>query len=197
MNVLLATGSNQIENYIKENRPDMVFDSVAFRRYIIPKNKENYYDLIIVSSVLSGKEDMREIIFETQRESNCRIIYFVGNAKPAEVVDVFMLGVRDFILDPIDPRKVLKLLSEPATYGMAAEVIKQLPTQQNNLIKQIGLLMYKNSPEPELELTDGGKAIIKGLMKFLRQKPSDTYEDMLLKLQDIVTQMAIGKNMYN
>ncbi len=190
--VLLATGSDKIDKYIKEVS-DVQFDTVSSRRYIIEKNIESHYHLIFLSAALPGRESMREIIFETQRESGCRIVYLVGSTKPHEIIDMFLLGVRDFIFEPIDPKLLLSSITEPATYGNAANKLKNLPVSSESLINKVWELIRKNTPDPPPEVTSEAKELIKGLLKLLHQEEGNSLEESLVNIEEGLSQLITQK----
>lgn len=189
MKILLATGSDKIDKYIQNTATGHQFDTATSRRYIISRNKEHQYHIIVLSGTLSGRENLREIIFETQRESNCRIIYLIGAAKPSDIIDAFLLGVRDFIHDPIDPKLLTTVINEPSTYGMAASNLKKLPIQSEPFLKQVFEIIKKNTPDPPPEVTPEAKEILNGILKLLRQENGKTIEESLLNLEEAISEL--------
>lgn len=191
MKVLIACGSTNLEKYLKTYATDHQFESVASRRYIIDRNKEHQYQVIILSGMLPGRENLREIIFKTQRESNCRIIFLVGESKPVEVLEAFLFGVRDFIFDPVDPKQLLEVIDNPSTYGDAAGSLKIIPNQSESLfklvtesyLKQVFELVKKHTPDPPPEVTTEAKEILNGMLALLRQDKGETIEESLLNLE--------------
>lgn len=103
---------------------------MIYRQALLPAIEKHKPEVLVLSMNLPGDEDLRSIVFESQRLGS-RIILLTGDTtvtlKDEQVMEMFYLGVRDFIRDPIKPNILLESISRPATYAEATQQIKRLP----------------------------------------------------------------------
>jgi DNA-binding response OmpR family regulator len=74
LKMILATGEEAVDEYVKANVFNYEIVTVPFKKPLIQKAQEFQPDLVLLSSLLPGDIDIREIIFEVQKASNCQVI---------------------------------------------------------------------------------------------------------------------------
>jgi len=191
--MILATGEEVIDNYVKENIFNYDFQAVPFKKPLLEKAKEYQPNIIILSSLLPGEEDIREIIFELQRHASCRIILLGGNVGPKSdlMIDAFFLGVRDFLFDPIEPQSFLNKINHPSTYAEAVADFSRVPPKSQSLMGKI-LTLNKNNPvsvQPHSDVSAEAKQIIAGILSILGQAPGRTVEESLMRVEEGISKL--------
>lgn len=188
LKMILATGEEVIDNYIKENIFNYDYQTVPFKKPLLEKAKEYQPDMVVLSALLPGEESIREIIFDLQRYTSCRIILLGGNVGPKSdlMIDAFFLGVRDFLFDPIEPQLFLSKINQPSTYAEAVADFSRVPPKSPSLMEKI-LTINKNKPVSapvHSEVSAEAKQIVTGILSILEQSPGRTIEESLVKVEE-------------
>jgi len=193
LKMILATGEEVIDEYVKANVFNYEFLTVPFRKPLIQKAYEFQPDIVLLSALLPGDTDIREIIFEVQKASNCRVILLGGNATPNSelIIDAFFLGVRDFLFDPIDPKLFLEKINHPTPYSQATADFNRIPTKSPGLINKIITLNKKNPvPQPpQSEVSNEANQIIAGILSVLGLSPGRTLEESLMRIEQGISEL--------
>ncbi len=216
MDIILATGNEKINNFIISNLVShKVVATAANQNALLSQCDRLQPEVIILSTLLPGGEDIREVVYKSQVACNCRVI--ILTPKPHSVLqDLFFLGVRDFIFDPINPIQLLNMIKNPTNYKDAAKIIKE--TEPSNKLKVFFNKITESSDEPlefrEIingllktpfqrfkededsvtpEMSLDSREIIIGLLMLLNKTPQHTTEDNLVSIeQGIVTLIQNG-----
>ena len=159
---------------------------------------------------------MREVVYKSQIACSCRVIILAPKPHPV-LQDLFYLGVRDFIFDPINPIQLLNTVENPTPFKDAVKIIigneppKKLKaffnkiTEANIDIEPLsyrevasGLLKtlfnrFNKDTEPVSEVSLDCREIIIGLLMLLDKTPQREIEDNLISIeQGIVTLIQNG-----
>jgi len=196
--VLLATASLDIDEYIKQNALHYeVVGEIPYRKPLLQTVENLKPDVLILSLLLPGDEDLREIVFEAQRIANCRIILLTGSGVNRETLttEMFFLGVRDFIPDPVQPKKMLEAILTPATYSEATQYMKKVPSPKDTgiLTNMMSRLVSKNAPPPAAEISEQSLILINGILGLLGKTPAKTLEENLLLIEQGVGEIILRK----
>mgnify|MGYP003881871477 CR=1 FL=1 len=191
--MILATGEKTIDEYVKANVFNYNFVTVPFKKPLIEKAREYQPDVVLLSALLPGDTDIREIIFEVQKASNCRVILLCGNVSPKSelIIDAFFLGVRDFLFDPIDPKLFLEKINHPTPYALATADFNRIPQKSPGLVNKILTLNKKNpvSQPPQSEVSNEAKQLIAGILSVLGLAPGRTIEESLIRIEQGISQL--------
>ncbi len=188
--MILATGEEKIDEFVKANVFNYEFQAVPFKKPLIIKAQEYKPDLIVLSAILPGEEDIRDIIFEVQKACNCRIILLGGNATPKNdlIIDAFFLGVRDFLFDPINPALFLDKINHPTSYSQATAEFNRVPPKSPKLIEKMLFLNKRNLiQQPQSEISNEAKQLIAGILSVLGQAPGRTLEESLMRIEENIS----------
>lgn len=192
LKMILATGEESIDEYVKANIYNYEMITVPFKKPLIQKAQEFQPDLVLLSAILPGETDIREIIFEIQKASNCRVILLGGNATPKSelIIDAFFLGVRDFLFDPIDPKLFLEKINHPTPYQQATAEFNRIPPKSPGLMNKILTLNKKNpvQQQPQSEISLEAKQLITGILSIMGLAPGRTVEESLMRIEEGVSQ---------
>ena len=219
MDIILATGNEKINNFITSNSVShKVVATAANQNALLSQCDRLQPEVIILSTLLPGGEDTREVVYKSQVACNCRVIILAP--KPHHVLqDLFYLGVRDFIFDPINPIQLLNIIENPTPFKDAVKIIKgneppkklkafldkiekanknkdplEYRDMANGLFKTLFNRFNKDTetvPEISLECRE----IIIGLLMLLDKMPHREIEDNLVSIeQGIVTLIQNGGN---
>jgi|BioPla2DNA2_1021312.scaffolds.fasta_scaffold126455_1 DNA-binding response OmpR family regulator len=193
LKMILATGEEAVDEYVKANVFNYEIVTVPFKKPLIQKAQEFQPDLVLLSSLLPGDIDIREIIFEVQKASNCRVILLGGNVAPKSelIIDAFFLGVRDFLFDPIDPKLFLEKINHPTSYQMATAEFNRIPPKSPGLISRVLTLNKKNpvSQHPQSEISDEAKQLTAGILSVLGLAPGRTIEESLMRIEQGISEL--------
>lgn len=184
MKIILATASEEINTFIVENIENAVVIGIAAnRRHLLKLAKReppNNPDVVILSTLLPGEEDLTEILFKTLEYGNCRII-LLTKRKDRILQDAFYLGVRDFLFDPINPNVLLSRIYHPMSFKEAATVVK--PGKRNIFFnRKMDLFFNKHIPD-ESVLSDEAREILQGICRYFGIEPQPTLEETLFMLE--------------
>jgi DNA-binding NarL/FixJ family response regulator len=189
MRVLLATNVAKLDEFLKQQIEFDVVGEVPFKRPLIERAAETHADVLVLSAFLPGEEDIRELIYETQRASNCRIVYLPGennNKTIPLIMDAFTLGVRDFVFDPIDTRLLIDKILRPSTYEEATSHFRQIPKTS-----KIFSFLIRNAPPvsstPEISLE--ARELLRGIAGLLNKGEGKTIEETLLAIEDGISEL--------
>lgn len=193
LKMILATGEETIDEYVKANVFNYEMITVPFKKPLIEKAKEFQPDLVLLSALLPGDIDIREIIFELQKASNCRVILLSGNTAPKSeiIIDAFFLGVRDFLFDPIDPKLFLAKVNHPTSYQQATAEFNRVPPKTPGLMNRIITLNKKNpvSQHPQSEVSNEAKQLTAGILSVLGLAPGRTLEESLMRIEQGISEL--------
>lgn len=197
MKVLLATASQEIDNYLKDNATHYeVIGEIPYRKPLLQTVEELKPSILVLSLLLPGEEDLREIVFEAQRQSECRIILLTGNAgKQAAVnMDMFFLGVRDFISDPVQPKQLLQSIVTPTSYAEATKYMRRVPVKESTKIGNlIEHLVQKDAPPCTVEISEQALLMINGILGLLEVSPAKTLEENLFLIEQGIGEILLKK----
>ncbi len=193
LKMILATGEEVIDEYVKANVFNYEFVTVPFKKPLIQKAYEYQPDVVLLSALLPGDNDIREIIFEVQKASNCRVILLCGNIAPKSelIIDAFFLGVRDFLFDPIDPKLFLEKINHPTPYALATADFNRVPQKSPGLMNKI-LALNKKNPVPQQvqsEVSNEAKQLIAGILSVLGLAPGRTVEESLMRIEQGISEL--------
>lgn len=207
MDIILATGNEKINNFIISNLVShKVVATAANQNALLSQCDRLQPEVIILSTLLPGGEDIREVVYKSQVACNCRVI--ILTPKPHSVLqDLFFLGVRDFIFDPINPIQLLNIIEAPTQYKDAIKVIKgnEPPKKlkaffdkikETNMDKEplnyrevvSGLLKtlfnrFNKDTDPVPEVSFDCREMIIGLLMLLDKTPQRAIEDNLISIE--------------
>ncbi len=184
MKIILATASEEINTFIVENIENAAVIGIASnRRHLLKLAKReppNNPDVVILSTLLPGEEDLTEILFKTLEYGNCRII-LLAKHKDKILQDAFYLGVRDYLFDPINPSVLLSRIYHPMSFKEAAIIVK--PRKRSLFFnRKMELFFNKHIPDQSV-LSDEARGILQGICKYLEIEPQTTLEDTLFMLE--------------
>ncbi|HRX94288.1 MAG TPA: hypothetical protein P5158_09240 [Chitinophagaceae bacterium] len=193
LKMILATGEESIDEYVKANVFNYEIITVPFKKPLLQKVQEFQPDLVLLSALLPGDIDIRDIIFETQKASNCRIILLSGNAAPKSelIIDAFFLGIRDFLFDPIDPKLFLEKINHPTSYQQATMDFNKVPLKSPGLMNRIITLNKKNPvlQSPQSEVSTEAKQLTAGILSVLGLAPGRTLEESLIRIEEGISEL--------
>lgn len=219
MDIILATGNEKINNFIISNLVShKVVATAANQNALLSQCDRLQPDVIILSTLLPGGEDIREVVYKSQIACNCRVIILAPKPYPV-LQDLFYLGVRDFIFDPVNPIQLLNIIENPTPFKDALKIIKgnEPPKKFKAFFNKIteanidrephnyrevasGLLKtlfnrFNKDTEPVSEVSLDCREIIIGLLILLDKTPQREIEDNLISIeQGIVTLIQNGGN---
>lgn len=187
MKIVLATASEDINTFVLKNIVNAAVVGIAANRRhllkILKKEQTSTADVVVLSTLLSGDEDLTEIIFKTLEYGNCRII-LLSKTKERVLQDAFYLGVRDYLLDPIDPTALLNRIYHPMSFKEAAAIVK--PGRRSMFFnRKMELFFNKHIPD-ESVLSIEAKEILQGICRYLEMEPQATLEDSLFVLEQVI-----------
>jgi len=191
MRVLLATNHVKLDDYLKNQAEFDVVGEVPFKHPLVEKAAETRPDVVVLSAFLPPEEeDIRELIYETQRVSNCRIVFLPGENTSKTtinlIMDAFSLGVRDFVFDPIDTRILIDKILRPSTYEEATVHFRKVP--KNNKI--LGLLARNAPPvSPQSEISLEARELLRGITSLLNKNEGKTLEETLLAIEEGISEL--------
>lgn len=143
---------------------------------------------IIVCSVFLPGNDLLKTIFQVLTDTNARFIILAPSPRESILKDLFFLGIRDFLFDPIQINKLIYRIENPATF---AEALEAISFAENNLFFNLNLTRLKlgklinkqkkNSQE-ETILSEETKEILNGITKLMGVYSEDTTPEELLFL---------------
>lgn len=132
MRILLATGNEDLDKYLKKNTnngrdSDAAIDEVYYREALIELLKESKYDVAVISAFLNGKGDMTDIVFQL-RMADVRVIMLMGNSdkRKPEVFDLIAMGVYDILFSPISVKQIEETIENPKKFS---DILKELNVQ--------------------------------------------------------------------
>ena len=96
MNIILATGNEKVNNFIISNSVShkKVVATAANQNALLSQCDRLQPEVIILSTLLPGGEDIKEVVYKSQVACNCRVIILAPKPYPV-LQDLFYLGVRD------------------------------------------------------------------------------------------------------
>lgn len=195
MRILLATGSDEVNIFLTENVPDITYvKEVSSKKQLLRSfdKEDEVYDLIIFSTLLPGDENITKMVFKISNKQECRFIVLAKNAKETCLQDLFFLGIRDFLFDPINPHALLERISVPASFKEAVQILS-LNEPTRSFKKLLKNLINKNKEESYL--TNEAQSIMDGITKLfdLDFKEDKDIEDSLFEIeQEIIKRFLIS-----
>jgi len=120
--VLLATGLSQIEQQMESRDWNRCYQ----RQILLDVVKEHGSQVVVLSPLLQGEEDLLKEIIIPLRTEGIRIIFLPGNAKMPDTKEwmkkLLPWGVYDYVFDPVTTEKIIDRINNPAQ-------LKNLPSE--------------------------------------------------------------------
>ena len=156
-----------------------VVDVANSKKHLIGLVKNTPVDLIILSTILPGDEDIVETVFNILKLKDVRFIILTKSLRESFLQDLFYLGVRDFVADPINPAQLLNLIHSPTSFKDAVKILKS-PRPSFNLRR----LFTKARPtQSEYELPFNAQHVLDGVFSFLDCEMEGKIEDNLFIIE--------------
>ncbi|KNZ70364.1 hypothetical protein Tfer_0925 [Thermincola ferriacetica] len=142
MRLLLATGYADVDKKIREYIGDKVIGDIQYREGVVDEACRINADTVLLSWYLPGKGSMPEILFRLLK-ADIRPVLMMGEMKydSPEVLQAFLLGVRDFTFNPVRVSELIRQLEHPSKYGELIE--KMNPVDAPGEAKKLTRLFRK------------------------------------------------------
>lgn len=162
MRVLLATGLESLDEHLKVNLEGQGMEVVVcpYREALMKEAQEKNADAVVLSPALSGEGDFIAGLIFPLRRQDIRIILLPGRIDEYDVrvlvARAIHYGVFDVIYDPVNAKKILERLYNPASYAKASEGIEidLLQRQEEWLEKLEASPLETKIDEEGMEKTD-------------------------------------------
>lgn len=166
MKVLLATGLSQIEQQMESRDWNRCYQ----RQILLDVVKEYGSQVIVLSPLLQGEEDLLKEIIIPLRTEGIRIIFLPGNAKMPDTKEwmkkLLPWGVYDYVFDPVTTEKIIDRINNPAQ-------LKNLPSEvqmSSQEAQAVGNIIPNIQPETKKsilrnEIFQNISSIIDGIKK--------------------------------
>jgi len=190
MRLLLATGSESINQFIFDNVVGVSIAGIAgCIEAVLRQVEEREPDIIVLSLLLPGGENILDAIFQVFMAKECRIIILAESRTPV-LNDLFYMGIRDFIFDPIDPHLLMQRIYTPATFKEA--VLNLNPGKPSKKFRRlIAGLIRQNRPAVTREISRNAEMVVEGLLKLLGRAKKETLEDNLYEIEQGVVEVVL------
>lgn len=190
LKLILATGSEEINTLIANNLSEpTIMNEVGSKKQLLRQIEEEcLYDLVIFSTLLSGDEDIVKTVYSVLNKQDCRLIILAKNPKEPFLEDLFFLGVRDFIFDPINPHFLLERINTPAKFKDAIQIFNNKPSRR---FKTFFKDLIKTEYEQKSYLNSDALSMLNGITKLLKLEPKEDINDTFFELEQEITRMVI------
>ncbi len=153
MRLLLATGYADVDKKIREYLGDKTVGDIQYREGVVDEACRINADTVLLSWYLPGKGSMPELLFRLLK-ADVRPVLMMGEAKcdSPEVLQAFLLGVRDFTFNPVHVSDLIRQLEHPSKYGELIERINPVdaPGEAKKLTKTLKkLIKAEGNREPQ------------------------------------------------
>jgi len=176
LKVLLATGISQIEQQVESKNWNRCYQ----RQILLEVAKEYKSQIVVLSPLLEGDEDLLEEVIIPLRTEGIRVVFLPGNIKIPDtkewIKQLLPWGVYDYVFDPVTSEKIIERINNPSQLKDLSSEIRQMspkeiqgitnivpddtpddaPKEKNTLknIKDISKIFKKpqlNLPKPSLK----------------------------------------------
>ncbi len=188
--LVIASNDYNLTQILLDNLHGVYFEGTATNLdKLLEISLKTKPDIIVCSSFLPGN-NLLETIFKVLTNTNARFIILASSPKESTLKDLFLLGIRDFLFDPIQINRLIYRIENPATF---AEALEAVPITERNLffnlsINKLKLSKFLKNQKPdskdETKLSDEAKEILNGITKLLGVYTEDiSIEDQLFLLE--------------
>jgi len=181
LRLLLATGYADVDKKIREYIGDKVIGDIPYREGVVDEACRVDADTVLLSWYLPGKGGMPEILFRLLK-ADIRPVLMMGEMKydSPEVLQAFLLGVRDFTFNPVRVSDLIRQLEHPSKYGELIEKINPVdaPGEARKLTRVLKKLIKaegnREPPQtirlPALEAPQNGSGADAGAMADIKNQ---------------------------
>lgn len=151
--------------------------------------KQKEVDLIIMSTLLYGDEELDKIVFEILKIADIRFIILAKNPSEPVLKNLFYLGVRDFIFDPISPSYLLERIDKPMSFKESVQILNA--KKPSLLFKQKINKWSESIIQQNSKLSSEAENILNGLLEVLNCEKKTSVEDNLFEIEKNITRKII------
>jgi len=164
--LLLATNKKELDDYVRQHLRYEVVATLYYREALQDAVRRQSADCAVVSAYLPGSVDFVEALLAV-RAADVRVIFLAGSLSKTDrlILDLFALGIYDFVWNPIRVADIEDCLAKPATFGQVYRMLGKVPAA-GCMERQVPA--GQAPPEPAQEDPPGARGGFTGLRRVLR-----------------------------
>lgn len=118
--VILATGDQKLDQYLRTRKGLTVTAEVYYREALVDAIRRAQAEVALVSAYLPGEVDLADVLYKV-RAVGIRVIFLAGDLKPDDplLLDLLAIGIYDLFFNPVQVEEIEERFRCPAHFHEA------------------------------------------------------------------------------